>query len=159
MWMSSQSMMIHLHVKISSKTWIISFVQLLSKKSMGSQKSIICAKYACEFVHQHFVMYTDMISRGSKNLVDEVTTLWCYLKACHAVCNVRVFIFNFWPFPPFRASITTGKRVPTSCQSFLQTSRSRRQLRKRQHILWITILKRRSSLSRSSPTWISSSIE
>ena len=51
------------------------FCMTVVKEVNGKSRSIICAKYACEFMHQHFVMYTDMISRGNKSLVDEVMTL------------------------------------------------------------------------------------
>jgi hypothetical protein len=37
-------------------------------------------------------------TRGNKSLVDEVTTLWCHLKACHGVCNSH---------PLFRSLITS----------------------------------------------------
>src|SRR5258708_36197637 len=42
-----------------------------------------------------------------------------------------------------RASIATGQRVPTLCQSFLGTSKGGRQLQKQQRVPWNATLERR----------------
>jgi len=88
MWMSSQSMTVHLLVKINSKMSIIFFILPLSKMWTGSQRNIVPVNYVHEFlaciiggVHWHGT------PRSNKSLVDEVTTLWRHLEANHSVSD------------------------------------------------------------------------
>jgi hypothetical protein len=99
---------------------------------LGTRKSLSMKSQPCDAILRQFIQYV-------------IGTILCCAKT---LCSGR-------------ECIATGQRVPASHQSYLAISRSARVLRKRQSVLWTTILRRKRSLtlSKLSLTWTRPSIK